>query len=535
MPLDLGEGRSGASGVESPQQLALDDVVRDPIIATNDDRRIVFWNRAAHATYGFDRVEAVGMRTAELLRSTLPIPLLEIEERVRDTGFWEGHVVHRTKDDRELTVESRWVVRLDDDGRHAGILEIDRDVTADLESAETRKDEDLDRDRLQLQVDRSEHLDSVGQLAGGIAHDFNNSLGVIINYAGFVTRELRTLEGGVADPKRWESMRQDVGEIEIAALRAARLIHQLLAFARREVSKPVALNVNDLIGSISELLRSTVGENVAIGLLLQPGLPAIYADPGQLEQVLVNVASNGRDAMPTGGNLTIATSTRVADLAFTATRPGLEPGTYVELRVSDTGQGMSPDVLARVFEPFFTTKPSGRGTGLGLASVKGIVARLEGHAEFSSELGSGTTFRSWIPVTDRVPAPVGPRPDAAPSGGSETILVVEDEGVVRAALQRILARAGYRVISAPSGLEALAVAAAHPGAIDLLLADVVMPEMPGNRLSDELKGTRPEVRTLYMSGFAEPFLGQSIGADIELIEKPFTEEALLAHIRRALS
>jgi signal transduction histidine kinase len=410
-------------------------------------------------------------------------------------------------------------------------------VKRDRGSAQQQALEDAvrDRDRLQSQVDRSEHLDSMGQLAGGIAHDFNNSLGIIINYAGFVTRELKTLEVDAADQPRWTSMRQDVHEIEIAALRAARLIHQLLAFARREIAKPVALDLNALIESMSELLRSTVGESITIELALGRGLLAIYADPIQLEQVLVNVASNGRDAMPTGGTLTIATTACDLDEEFAASRPDLAAGRHVELRVSDTGSGMPPEVIARAFEPFFTTKPGGRGTGLGLASVKGILGRLGGDVEFESSIGEGTTLKAWFPVTDLEPVSLAPLPDAALIGGSETILVVEADNVVRAAVRRILADAGYRVVIASSGQEALDSAAAHPGEIDLLLADVVMPEMAGNRISDELHASRPAVRTLYMSGFAEPFAGQSIGPDVDLIEKPFSEKALLTRVRRALA
>jgi two-component system cell cycle sensor histidine kinase/response regulator CckA len=504
-------------------------------MSTNREHVIVSWNRAAEATYGFDRGEALGRRAGELLRSTYPTPLREIEAAIDGHGHWEGRIVHRAKDDRALTVESRWVVRFDDAGQRAGILAIDRDITSDLAAAEVRRDESLDRDRLQSQVDRSEHLDSVGQLAGGIAHDFNNSLGVIINYAGFVTRELRALHVDAADRRRWTAMQQDVREIEVAALRAARLINQLLAFARREVAKPIALDLNDLVRSIAELLRSTVGEHVNVELALGPGLAAIYADPGQLEHVLVNVASNGRDAMPTGGTLTIATSVRDVDAELASSRPDLQAARYVELRVTDTGQGMTEDVLERAFEPFFTTKPGGRGTGLGLASVQGIVGRLGGYVEFSSAVGEGTTLRAGFPVTDLVPVAFAPPHDDARAGGSETILVVEDDDVVRAAVTRILAGAGYRVVVASSGSEALSAAAAHPSDIDLLLADVVMPEMAGNRLSAELNAARPGVRTLYMSGFAEPFLGQSIGSDVDLIEKPFTEEALLGRVRRALA
>jgi two-component system, cell cycle sensor histidine kinase and response regulator CckA len=395
------QGPPGAEGhPASAPRRALSDLVRDPIVSTDVEHLIVLWNRAAEETYGFERAEALGRRVDALLRSTYSTPRAEIEATIERHGMWEGRVVHRAKDDRALTVESRWVVRLDDAGQRTGTIAIDRDITNDLADAEVRRDEGLDRDRLQSQIDRSEHLDSVGQLASGVAHDFNNSLGVVITYAGIVARELRDLDVDPADGRRRASMQQDVRKIEVAALRAARLIHQLLAFARREIAEPTALDLNDVVTNSAELLRSTVGERVNLELSLAPGLQAIYGDPVQLEQVLVNAASNGRDAMPTGGTLMIVTSLREVDAELAFSRPDLRSGRYVELRVADTGQGMAPDVLARAFEPFFTTKTAGRGSGLGLASTKVIVGRLGGYVELASEVGEGTTLRAGFPVAD---------------------------------------------------------------------------------------------------------------------------------------
>jgi PAS domain S-box-containing protein len=510
------------------------DVVRDPIVATNPDRLIVYWNRAAETTYGFGRDEALGTRAAELLQTRFPIPLAEIEEVVRDTGHWAGNLVHRTMDGRKVTVESRWVVRYDDAGALAGILAIDRDVTARLEVAAEREDERLDHARLQVQLERSERLDSVGQLAGGIAHDFNNILGVIINYAAFVSRELRSLEGTTGEP-RFTAMREDVGQIETAAERAARLVHQLLAFARQDVARPVALDLNETVRTIEELLRRTVGEHVEVTTSLTDDLRPIHADQGQLEQVLVNVAINGRDAMLGGGALTIETAN--VDVEYASPRPGLAPGAYVRLRISDTGEGMAPDVLARAFDPFFTTKPIGRGTGLGLASVHGIVSRLGGRVELSSERGVGTVFSAVIPAGYAPPVPA-PQPTPVPEGveGSESILLVEDEDAMRAASERILTGAGYRVIAAANGPVALAAALADSGPIDLLLTDVVMPEMLGHQVAERLHAARPSLRVLYMSGFAEPFLGQSMElGELDLVEKPFTAPVLLARVRQALA
>ncbi len=533
--LEPGPASARESARASVDERALVDVVLDPIVATNRERLVVLWNRAAQTTYGFDRSEALGKRATELLQTRFPIPLVEIEETVRDTGHWAGNLIHCTKEAQELTVESRWVARYDDAGHWAGILAIDRDVTARLVDAAQREDERLDNARLQVELERSQRLDSVGQLAGGIAHDFNNILGIIINYAAFVAGELRALERTTGEP-RWAAMCEDVAQIEIAAARAARLTHQLLAFSRLEVATPVALDLNETIASIEQLLRRTVGEHVQLATSLDEHLRPIHADPAQLEQVLLNVALNSRDAMSNGGTLTIDTANVEVDAEYASSRPELTPGPHVRLRVSDSGAGMTPEILARAFDPFFTTKPVGRGTGLGLASVYGIVARLGGCAWLDSEPGHGTTFTALIAATDAVPEPAQPLPEAATVSGSETVLLVEDQDAMRAAVQRILVTAGYRVIVATSGAGALTAARSYPDPIDLLLTDVVMPGMLGNRLAEQLCVLRPSLRVLYMSGFAEPFLGQSMHLeDVELIEKPFTAPALLACVRGALS
>jgi len=512
------------------------DVVLDPIVATDRDRHIVLWNRAAETTYGYSHEEAIGKRATEMLRTRLPMPLAEIEEAVRDTGHWSGSLVHRAKDGRERAVESRWVARYDDAGHLAGILAIDRDVTDRLEDAAEREDERLDHERLQLQLERSERLDSVGQLAGGIAHDFNNILGVIINYAAFVSGELRSLETTTGEP-RWTSMRKDVAQIETAAAQAARLTQQLLAFSRLEVAKPVALDLNATICHIEQLLRRSVGEHVQLKTSLDEHLHAIHGDAGQLEQLLINLAINSRDAMARGGTLMIDTSNVEVDAEYASLRPELTPGPHVRLRVSDTGSGMAPEILRRAFDPFFTTKPVGRGTGLGLSSVYGTVARLGGRAQLYSEPGFGTTFSALIPATEAVPAQRQPLPPPAEPGGSETILLVEDQDAMRDAARRILTGAGYAVVLAADGAEALAAAESHAGNIDLLLTDMVMPGMLGNELSERLRSSRPALRVVYMSGFAaEPFFGQSMSSDdVDLLEKPFTATTQLTRVRLALT
>jgi PAS domain S-box-containing protein len=514
---------------------AVVDVILDPIVATNRERRIVYWNRAAESTYGFGRDEALGRRAAELLQTRFPIPLAEIEEAVGDTGLWTGSIVQFTKDAQKLTVESRRIPRLDGAGKRTGVIAIDRDVTARLAAAAEREDEQLHYARLQVQFERSQRLESVGQVAGGIAHDFNNILGVINIYAAHVTRELRASRGSTGD-RQWASMLEHVGEIETAAAHGARLTQQLLAFARRDVSKPVALDLNRTICGVEALLRQAIGAGVQLVTSLDERLHPIHADPGELEQVLINLAVNSRDAMPDGGTLTISTENVAVDAAYAAPRLALMPGVYVRLCVSDTGAGMLPTVLRRAFDPFFTTKPAGDGTGLGLASVCGIIARSGGHAELESEPGIGTTFSALIPAGDTAPAPAASSEHHPQTGGSEIVLLVEDKDAMRDAVRRILEDAGYRVIVAGSGTEALAAASSHPGPIDLLLTDVVMQEMRGDEVAEQLRVAHPSIRVLFMSGFAAPFLGQSVQVDeVDLIEKPFTAPALLARVRAALS
>ena len=377
-----------------------------------------------------------------------------------------------------------------------------------------------DRDRLDAQL-QSQRLESLGELAGGVAHDFNNLLGVISNYAEFISEEAAKDAGQV----NLRSLREDVGQIQRAADRAAELTHQLLAFARRDVARPRPLNLNEAITNVKQLLIRTLGAHVVLKADLAPGLCLVLMDPGQMEQVLVNLAVNARDAMPDGGTLTIET-----------TNVDTETGPQVRMTITDTGTGMDRATAARVFEPFFTTKPKGCGTGLGLATVYGIITRAGGSIDIRSEPGHGTTFAILLPATcrDTVAEP-GTRP--APGGGGETVLVVEDEPAMREVTRRILCRNGYQVITAVNGREAVEVAAAHEGDIDVLLSDVVMPEMQGKEAAERIRALRPGVKVLFMSGYTHGLLGAhgAVPPGINLIEKPFTEKSLLDKLRQVIA
>ena len=328
----------------------------------------------------------------------------------------------------------------------------------------------------------------------------------------------------------------DVEQVRGAAQRAIRLTRQLLIFARSDVVHPEVLSLNEIIAGLEQLLRRTLGEHISLDITPAGGLWPVKADAGQLEQVLVNLAVNARDAMPGGGKLTIDTANITVDEAYAEGRPGLKPGRYARLRVSDTGTGMPPEVLARVFEPFFTTKPKGKGTGLGLATFYGIITGAGGYAQIYSEPGLGTTVTGLLPATSEEAARSEAPPAAAPRGRGETILLVEDEASLQELASRILTRNGYQVCVARTASAAPSIAGDAGQPIDLLLTDVVMPEMLGNEVARRVRAVRPALPVLYMSGYAQPILDThgAFANQIDLLEKPFSEATLLTRVRRAI-
>jgi PAS domain S-box-containing protein len=471
-------------------------------------------NEAAIEDYGYSREEFLAM-TIKDLRAPEDVPaLLEsvAAARPRDaSGPWRHIKRDGTMIEVEIashTVEFR--------GRR-GRLVVVTDVTQ--------------RQRLQRQLEQVQRLESLGQLAGGVAHDFNNLLGVILNYATFVREEVAG-----EDPQRWGPVREDVEQIEQAARRATDLTHQLLAFARREVVHPEVINLGESVRDTQQLLRRSLGEHIELSTALEDELWSVLADPGQMEQILVNLAVNARDAMPGGGRLLIETANVEVDESYAAARPGLEPGRYVRLRVSDSGDGMDPATLERAFEPFFTTKPHGEGTGLGLATIYGIVTQAGGYIRLYSEPGFGTACTVMLPAT-HARAPVArPEDESDLSGDGEVVLVVEDEDGIREVARRVLDRGGYRVLTAAGGAEAIELVHAHDGPIDLMITDVIMPGMMGHEVAAEIAARRPSIRMMYMSGYAQPLVGPSHGLpdDTILIEKPFTERSLMRTVREAL-
>jgi CheY-like chemotaxis protein len=375
------------------------------------------------------------------------------------------------------------------------------------------------------QYRQAQKMEAVGRLAGGVAHDFNNLLTVILGYSDVL---LDSMEPD--DP-----LRECVDSIRQAGQRASRLTSQLLAFGRRQLLQPQVLDLNAIVSDTGRLLTRLIGEDIALATVLDPGIGAVRADAGQITQMIMNLAVNARDAMPKGGQLTIETANVDLDDSYTAIHPGVQPGPYVMLAVTDTGTGMSPEVLSHLFEPFFTTKPKGLGTGLGLSMVYGIVKQSGGDVHVYSEVGRGTTFKIYLPRIAATAAAESVVPEPAPASRGETILFVEDDADVAVLVRSMLRDLGYDVLAASNGAEALHICAEHRGAIDLLLTDVVMPGLSGLELADSIRSRR-RIPVLYISGYPGGAAVQhSIVVDRDcFIQKPFTAQALGRKIREVL-
>jgi PAS domain S-box-containing protein len=392
-----------------------------------------------------------------------------------------------------------------------------------------------ERRRLEAQFRQAQKMEAVGRLAGGIAHDFNNLLTAMQGYTSLLLADLGS------DLPLDESWRQrthaDLTEIKLAADRAAALTHQLLAFSRRQVLRPQLLDLNGLVQGMGNMLRRLIGEDIELNPVLAPSLGSVMADPGQIEQVIMNLVVNARDAMPQGGRLTIETSNAELDEAYARGHPGSQPGMYVMLALSDTGTGMDEETRSHLFEPFFTTKEKGKGTGLGLATVYGIVKQSGGHIWPQSEPGQGTTFHIYLPRVEQEGHIVEPVPEPnVLSPGTETVLLVEDEEIVRELARRILERQGYTVLIAGHPEAALRISESHTGDIDLLVTDVVMPGMSGRDLADRLLLSRPKTKVLYVSGYTDDAIVQHgvLDPTVDLVQKPFKPNELAQRVRKVL-
>ena len=409
-------------------------------------------------------------------------------------------------------VYSRATTDLDSDGKPVTIVGATQDVTA--------------RRKLEEQFQQAQKMDAIGQLAGGVAHDFNNLLTVINSTAELLLEE--TPNG---------SMREAVTDIRAAGERAAALTRQLLAFSRKQILQTCSLDLNATITQLERMLARLIGEDLVIYTILDPDLSAINADPAQIEQVLLNLVVNARDAMPTGGRLIIETKNVAVAKGTYLGAEGVSPGHYVELSVADNGIGIPDDLKEKIFEPFFTTKGVGKGTGLGLATVYGIVKQSGGHISVASRAGGGTKFTLLLPASAATIAMERPSFGAArSSGGTETILLVEDEDAVRQIARRTLERNGYRVLEASDGSLAVELARRHAGEIHMLVTDVVMPGMSGRQVADAIAAETPGVRVLFMSGYTDDAIGRNgvLEAKDHFLAKPFTPTSLIKKVRRVL-
>jgi len=420
----------------------------------------------------------------------------------------------RHKDGSWRILESTASPVCGDDGQVEKLVIVNRDIS--------------DRKRLEEQFRQAQKMEAIGRLSGGVAHDFNNLLGVIIGYG-------EILQEGLAPE---HPLRRSADEILAAGRRAASLTRQLLAFSRQQVLETKVLSLNTVVSNMETMLRRLIGEDIELTSNLESSLGTVKADPGQLEQVVMNLAVNARDAMPQGGKLIIETANTEMDETFVRRYPyPVQPGLYIRLTVSDTGTGMDAATRARIFEPFFTTKEKGQGTGLGLSMVYGVVKQSGGYIDAYSELGLGTTFKIYLPRVDEAVSPSAPQPTLATSlRGTETILLVEDEEALRILTRNLLELCGYQVMEAKNGAEALDLSQRYPGTVDLLLTDIVMPGINGRLLADQLIQLRPNIKVVYMSGYT----GQAVGAHRILdpgsifLQKPFTRDELARKIREAL-
>ncbi|MCX6545905.1 MAG: PAS domain S-box protein [Acidobacteria bacterium] len=502
---------------------AVMESANDAVITTDSDGIIEDWNPAAQRMFGYSKKEATGQPVTMLVPEQLRSRHLEAFERRRGGASssplntrteWEG----RRKDGSEFPVElslSEWSTPA---GRHfTGVV---HDITA-------RKQTEAEKARLEAQYRQAQKMESIGRLAGGVAHDFNNMLAIISGYADLVMMKL--------DPAG--PLYADLQEVTKAARRSAELVRQLLAFARKQAIKPRILDINETVRNMLKLVERLLGED--IDLVWKPGenLWPLKMDPTQIDQILANLSANARDAIAGTGKVTIESSNAVLDDVYCGTHPGSVPGRYVLLAMSDDGCGMDADTQAKVFEPFFTTKAQGRGTGLGLATVYGIVKQNLGFIDFSSEPGQGTTFHVYLPAYESAGAADAVPPVSIESVmGWETVLLVEDEATLLELGKRTLERLGYRVLATTSPSRAIELLRDYSGDIHLLLTDVVMPEMSGRTLQQRVDDLRPGLKCLFTSAYSADVIADRgvINGEVHFLQKPYTWQGLAEKVREVL-
>ena len=487
----------------------------DAIVSLSPQGIILTWNHGAERIFGYSAEEAIAKSILLLSPSGQPVAGEELLEMIKRADTVERFETVRTKKDgTRIDVALTLSPIKDADGCVVGVSSVARDIT------ESRHLEEMFR--------QAQRMEAVGQLAGGVAHDFNNLLGVILGYTGLLLDRM-----SVDDPQR-----KDIEQVEKAGNRAALLTRQLLAFSRKQVLQPKVLDLNAVVAGAEKLLQRLIGEDVELLVRLAPGLGQVKADPGQLEQIIMNLAVNARDAMPSGGKLTIETSNVNLDETYAIQHYSTLPGPHVMLAVTDNGCGMDSKTKAHIFEPFFTTKEFGKGTGLGLSTVFGIVQQSGGYLWVYSEPGIGTSFKIYLPCVGSPAASDVPADSAEPAArGFNTILIVEDEADLLEVTHRSLAEVGYSIIAAHSPAEAIVLSGNHPGPIHLMVTDVIMPGMSGGQLATHLCALRPEMKVLFVSGYTDDTIVRHgvLEPGLAFLQKPFSPKTLTRKVREVLA
>jgi len=486
----------------------------DTVIIMDRSGVIEYVNPAFEALTGYSRQEAIG-QTLGILKSEQQAGELyeEMWNTVLSGNVFRGIVMNRKKNGETLIIEKALTPLRDGQGEITHFISTDRDIT--------------ERRKLESDLRQAQKMDAIGKLAGGVAHDFNNLLLVISAYAELMLDSL--IEN--------HPLRKNVAEIMNASRRAADLTRQLLAFGRKQMQSLQVLDLNSVIGEIVIMLPRLIGEDIELAFVPERDLGKVKADPVQIEQVVMNLAANARDAMPGGGTLTIETATVRVDESYVQRHSIVPVGDYVLLTVADSGEGIAPEDMAHIFEPFYTTKEAGNGTGLGLATVYGIVKQNGGFVWVYSEPGLGTTFKIYLPRVQSLDCAVRiSKPVESSPGGCETLLLVEDEASVRQASHQFLVRSGYNVLEAGDGEEALRVSREHKGSIHLMITDVVMPRMGGPKLAERLADERPDMKVLFVSGYAENTVLRHGKIDVttRFLQKPFSLKTLAGKVREIL-
>lgn len=484
----------------------------EAIVVTAVDGTLEYVNPAFEQMSGYAKEEVLGRNMRQIQSGQHPKAFYQsFWDTILGRGTWHGQFINKRKDGRLFTCECTVSSVADATGAICNFVGVSRDVTDEI--------------KIREQLNRSQRMDSIGQLAGGIAHDFNNVLQAVFGYASLCLSEVP--EDSV--------VHANLAELLQAAERASTLTRQILAFSRKQIIKRHPCSLNQVVDGTQKMLARLLGENIQLEYLPGADLGLIEADPGQLEQILVNLCINARDATAGAGVITIETMRLTIDETYLKTHPWARAGDFAVLAVSDQGSGMPPEVVNRIFEPFFTTKPEGQGTGLGLSTVYGIVKQHEGFLQCYSEVGRGTIFRVYLPCTDRTVVPITKQVTAPAAGGQETILVAEDDEAVRTLAKIVLSRAGYTVLTSPDGQTALALIRSTEH-IDLLFTDVIMPNLGGLELIEQIAGEKGGLPVLLSSGYSPRSVSKSIANNhlIDVLQKPYSSEDLLRKVRSLL-